>query len=67
MKLKVNHWVNYLGEWHRAGEVFSISKADAEVMKEHGELIEEPKDNEPEPEEPEEEPVRKTRKRKTEE
>ena len=42
MKCKAKCWVNYGGEWHKAGDVFPIAEADAEMMKANGEIIEEP-------------------------
>lgn len=66
MKLKANHWIKYQGEWHKAGDVFTIHKGDAEEMKPHGEIIEEAEDGDETPEETQEEPVRRTRRRKAE-
>ena len=71
MKLKANHWIKYQGEWHRAGEVFTIYKGDAEEMKAHGEIIREEEDETGETpegtsEDAQEEPVRRARRRKAE-
>lgn len=70
MKFKANHWIKYDGVWRRAGEIFRINEADADMMKEHGEVLEGPDEPVPEEQLPEpeivepEETVKRGRKRK---
>lgn len=61
MKVKAKHWVKYHGQWHKAGEVFTVDEADAPEMAQYAEMISE------EPDMPEHaEPAKRGRKRKTE-
>lgn len=63
MKATAKHWVKYNGEWHGAGETFSVDAADAEEMKQYVEFDE---NEEPEHDE-KKEPAKRGRKRKPEE
>lgn len=40
MKFKPKYSVSYNGIWYYAGEVIEILSADAEELKQHGEIIE---------------------------
>lgn len=52
MKVKAKHWLNFDGVWHRAGETFEISTADAGRISEHIETAETPVTDEVETEMP---------------
>ena len=65
MKVKAKHWVKYHGQWHKAGEVFTVDDADAQDMAAFAETVSaEPEEHEETAERPE--PAKRGRKRKAE-
>ena len=65
MKVKAKHWVKYHGQWHKAGEVFTVDEADAQDMAAFAETVsDEPEEQDETAERPE--PAKRGRKRKAE-
>lgn len=53
MKVRAKHWLNLNGTWHRCGEIFDLSAAEAEQAKGFVEILDDPAvPEEPVPEEP---------------